>query len=55
MPNIYTNKTVLDRYLALPVPEDICQATYVWIDGTGEYVRCKTRTMNFIPKKPEGN
>jgi glutamine synthetase len=54
MPNIHTNKTVLDRYLSIPVPENVCQATYVWIDGTGEYVRCKTRTMNFIPKAPEG-
>ncbi len=54
VPNIATNKTVLDRYLALKIPDDTCQATYVWIDGTGEYVRCKTRTMNFIPKKPEG-
>lgn len=52
--NILTNKTLLDRYLNLPTPQNICQATYVWIDGTGEYVRCKTKTVDFIPKKPEG-
>jgi len=53
LPNIATNKTVLDRYLRLPLDENTSQCTYVWIDGTGEYVRSKTRTMNFIPKKPE--
>lgn len=53
LPNIYTDKTVLDRYMRIPVDDSICQATYVWIDGTGEFVRCKTRTLNSIPKSPE--
>jgi len=53
LPNIATNKTVLDRYLNLPIPDNICQATYVWIERTGEYVRCKTKTIDFIPKKAE--
>jgi len=48
-----TNKTVLDRYLRLPIPEEQCQAMYVWVDGTGEFLRSKTRTLNFIPKSPE--
>ncbi|ROT77805.1 glutamine synthetase [Penaeus vannamei] len=47
-----TNKTVLDRYLKLEIPDNKCQAMYVWVDGTGENLRSKTRTLNFIPKSP---
>lgn len=49
-----TNKAVLDRYMRLPQPDDKIMATYIWIDGTGEYVRAKTRTIDFIPKHPSG-
>ncbi|XP_068219621.1 glutamine synthetase-like [Palaemon carinicauda] len=47
-----TNKTVLDRYMRLPIPDDKCQVMYVWVDGSGEHLRSKTRTVNFIPKSP---
>ena len=50
--NAATNKTVLNRYLALKQPDDITQCMYVWIDGTGENVRAKTKTVKFVPKKP---
>ncbi|XP_072030415.1 glutamine synthetase 2 cytoplasmic-like [Amphiura filiformis] len=43
------NKTVLERYMEL-LPEGMVQAMYVWIDGTGEGMRCKTKTLDFIPK-----
>lgn len=47
-----TNKTVLDRYLRLTIPDEKTQVLYVWIDGTGEHVRAKTRTINFTAKSP---
>ncbi|KAH8400471.1 hypothetical protein KR222_000961 [Zaprionus bogoriensis] len=54
-PNARINKTILDRYLALPLEENIVQATYVWIDGTGEDLRCKDRTLDFIPSSPKAD
>ncbi|XP_021713022.1 glutamine synthetase 2 cytoplasmic isoform X1 [Aedes aegypti] len=51
-PNAHINKTLLDKYMSLPMPEGKIQATYIWIDGTGENLRCKDRTLEFIPEKP---
>ena len=39
-----------DRYMSLPQPESTWLATYVWIDGTGENLRGKTRTIYSYPK-----
>ncbi|XP_071513562.1 glutamine synthetase isoform X2 [Panulirus ornatus] len=48
-----TNKTVLERYMKLAVPDNKFQATYIWVDGTGENLRSKTRTINFVPTNPK--
>ncbi|XP_072517687.1 glutamine synthetase-like [Salminus brasiliensis] len=42
------NKTVRSHYLSLP-QGGLCQVTYVWIDGSGEGLRSKTRTMESEP------
>jgi len=47
-----TDKSVLKRFLQLPQPDDKTLATYVWIDGSGENLRSKTMTVDFIPKEP---
>lgn len=52
-PNTKLNKELIDRYLSLPMPECAVQVQYVWIDGTGENLRCKSRTLNFVPSCAE--
>lgn len=53
--NFATNKlSATARFLQLPLPEEKVQVTYVWIDGTGQELRAKSRTLDFIPTKVEG-
>lgn len=52
-PNADFNKQLMERYSRLKYDPKLVQATYVWIDGSGENVRAKTRTVNFVPKTAE--
>lgn len=41
---------VLQKYLQLPLKSSVCRVTYVWIDGTGEKLRGKTKTLDYTPE-----
>lgn len=52
-PNAQLSKSVLNRYNKLKYDPKYVQATYVWIDGTGENVRCKDRVLTKRVERPE--
>ena len=47
------SKVVKEQYMGLPQGEKV-QAMYIWIDGSGEGLRCKTKTLDSEPKTIEG-
>ena len=49
-----TDKTVMSSFMRLDQPDDRVMCEYVWIDGTGEGIRTKCKTLMEEPQKPEG-
>lgn len=53
-----TDKSIINKYLDLPLDDGRVQAMYIWIGGNNE-LRCKTKTLMSEPKSvadiPEWN
>jgi len=48
--SLVSNASILSHYLSLTQPKNQVQVMYVWIDGTGEHIRAKTKTVSSVPK-----
>lgn len=47
------DKDIFSRFMELSIPNDKTMVQYIWIDGTGEHLRAKTKVMNKEPERPE--
>jgi len=43
---------ILDKYMSLDTSQGPFQVLYVWIDGSGQTMRCKTKTVDKVPQQP---
>lgn len=47
------NKTAKADYMSLDM-RGVCQAMYIWVDGSGQMLRVKTKTLDEEPQSIEG-
>ncbi|XP_017006494.2 glutamine synthetase 1, mitochondrial-like [Drosophila takahashii] len=52
-PNASLDKSILQRYSNLETPTNRVQATYLWIDSSGERTRLKDRILDKVPSGVE--
>jgi len=48
-----SNPVTYEHYMSLPIPKDRVLCEYIWIGGSGQDLRCKTRTISKAPKSVE--